>query len=273
MTRQRASLPLLVITGPVGSVKPTVADALSELLVNKGFPHAAIDMDRLRVTRPTPVDDPFGERAGRRHLAAFWPLLLQDWVRCVILADVVEDRAGYLRELATVAPGCRPTIVRLEVPMPEILRRLQSREGQNTLDWYRSRAPELQRIMDRGQVQDVLIEAGERSPAAIAGEIAELTGLHGSEVRRSAVQLGQGLRSLVQGGFGALVGAVDVLLEFGALHPPLVAPADLDALQVAAADQGVGLRGRDVEDVGHIRQGEKPFVRHGVRLPPRGTIG
>jgi predicted kinase len=171
MTSSPAEVRVVVITGPVGSGKTTIGDALSDLLADTGFRHSFIDMDRLRVTRPRPPGDPYGARAGWQHLAALWPLLLAEGARCVLLADVVEDRAGYLADLAAAAPGGRPAIVRLQVPMAVILRRLERRESPATLDWYRRRAPELQTIMEHGRVEDLLIDVGDRSPSEIAAEI------------------------------------------------------------------------------------------------------
>lgn len=166
-------VPLLVITGPVGSGKSSVAEALSKLLAANTITHALVDMDFLRVVRPTPPDDPFGEAGGRRNLAALWPLIVTDGARSVVLADVVEDRQAYLRAFAELLPAVPVTIVRLDVPMPVILRRIQAREAPETVGWYLARAPELQAIMQRGPVEDVLVDVGDRSPAEVAAEVLE----------------------------------------------------------------------------------------------------
>ena len=173
-------VPLVVITGPVGSGKSSVVEAVSKLLADNNFRHAVVDMDFLRIARPTPPDDPFGEADGRRNLTALWPLLVADGARSVVLADVVEQREEYLRAFAELLPGVPVTIVRLAVPMALLLRRIRAREPPETVAWYLARAPELQAIMDRGPVEDVLIEVGERSPAAVAAEIVERVAVSGS---------------------------------------------------------------------------------------------
>lgn len=82
-------------------------------------------MDYLRVGYPRPAGDPFGGRAGWRNLGLLWPHLLADGARCLLLADVVEDRAGYLASCAAQLSGSVVTIVRLDVPMPLIQRRIE----------------------------------------------------------------------------------------------------------------------------------------------------
>lgn len=128
-------------------------------------------MDQLRVGYPRPVGDPFGARSGWRNLGLLWPALLADGACCLLLADVVEDRAGYLSDCAHWLPGSVVTIVRLDVPMPLVLRRIQAREGADSVDWHLQRAPELQLIMERGQVEDELIDVQARTPTEVAAEL------------------------------------------------------------------------------------------------------
>lgn len=165
-------IPAVVITGPVGSGKSTIVDAMSELLGSWNVPHAAIDMDYLRWVFPHPPGDPFAAQLGYRNLAAFWPNLKDARVRCVLLADVVESREQ-VTEYASAMPGTTVVIVRLDVPLPVILDRLEGRERESTIEWYRNRAPELQGIMEREKVGDIVIDAGDRDPDDVAQEILE----------------------------------------------------------------------------------------------------
>ena len=169
-------IPALVITGPVGAGKSTTANALSELLGQRGIRHAVIDQDYLRWVHPHPEGDRFGMRLGLRNLAAIWPNLRATGLDCVILADVVEDRAQ-VAEYEAAMPGTAVTVVRLDVPMSIIVHRLEGRESDSTIDWYRHRAPELQGIMERGRVEDLLIDVGARPPHDVAREIARRAGL------------------------------------------------------------------------------------------------
>jgi adenylylsulfate kinase len=169
-------IPVLVITGPVGAGKSTTASALSEVLAPSGIRHAVIDQDSLRWVYPRPEGDPFGTRMGLRNLAAIWPNLRDAGIDCLIMADVVEDR-DQVADYEHAMPGADVTIIRLDVPMSLIVRRLEDRESETTIDWYRHRAPELQGIMERGRVEDLLIAVGERTPPEVATEIAARTGL------------------------------------------------------------------------------------------------
>jgi shikimate kinase len=169
-------IPVLVITGPVGSGKSTIVSALSEELERLAIQHAAIDMDHLRWVYPNPPGDAFAAQLGYRNLAAIWPNLQIVPLQCVLLADVVESRAQ-VDDYAAAMPGSDVIVVRLEVPMPLIMERLEARESEHSLAWYRSRAPELQAIMEREQVADLVIDVGQRSPADVALEILRRSGI------------------------------------------------------------------------------------------------
>ncbi|GAB2821190.1 DUF397 domain-containing protein [Lentzea nigeriaca] len=47
----------LLITGPVGVGKTTVAEAVGDVLAAAEVPHAVIDLDWLRCFRPSPADE------------------------------------------------------------------------------------------------------------------------------------------------------------------------------------------------------------------------
>jgi broad-specificity NMP kinase len=166
----------IVVTGPVGSGKSTTAAALSGLLEEHAVPHAMVDMDHLRWVYPTPSGDRFGVRLGYRNLAAIWPNLLAAGIRCAVLADVIESREQ-VRDYESAMPGADVTVVRLEVDSAELARRLHGRETPETIDWYLHRAPELQEIMEREGVGDIVVDVGSRDALAIAREIIDRIGL------------------------------------------------------------------------------------------------
>ncbi len=68
-------------------------------------------------------------------------------------------------------PGTRVTVVRLVVPIPLVLERLDGRETGESLAWSQHRAPELHGIQERARVGDVVIDVGQRSPGEVAEEI------------------------------------------------------------------------------------------------------
>jgi adenylylsulfate kinase len=169
-------IPAVVVTGPVGAGKSATVEAISTLLGHIPLRHVAIDMDYLRWVYPNPDGDRFGMQLGYRNLAAIWPNLIDVGIRCAVLADVVESR-GQVREYEAAMPGADVTIVRLRVSPEEIVRRLRDRQSPESLDWYLHRAPELEDILERAGVGDILIDAGSRDPLDIAREIIEKTRL------------------------------------------------------------------------------------------------
>ncbi len=161
-----------MITGPVGAGKSTVAGTVTDMLGDDGFVNAWIDMDFLRQVHPRSAGDPYGKELGYRNLAAIWPNLRDAGIRCALIADVVEDRSQSLESYLRAMPGSAPIIVRLDVPMSLVFDRLERRERtEDSLAWSKARAPELQAIMERGNVEDILIDVGDRAPHDIAREI------------------------------------------------------------------------------------------------------
>jgi adenylylsulfate kinase len=171
-----AGIQAIVITGPVGAGKSTTAAEVSRLLEGWSVRHALFDMDYLRWVYPSPEGDPFAAALGMENLAAIWPNVVDVGVSSVILADVVESR-NQTSEYERAMPGAVVRVVRLDVPIDQIAPRLKERETEETIEWYLKRAPELQGIMDREGVGDIVIDVGTRSATEVALEIIERTGI------------------------------------------------------------------------------------------------
>jgi aminoglycoside phosphotransferase len=67
-----APVPVLVITGPVGVGKSTIANEAAWLLRQADVSHALVDLDRIEQCWPVPADDPWNERVSHRNLACMW---------------------------------------------------------------------------------------------------------------------------------------------------------------------------------------------------------
>jgi predicted ABC-type ATPase len=63
---------VLILNGPVGVGKSTIANTVSEVLEQRGVPHALVEMDYLAAAYPRPDDDPFHQELAVRNLAAVW---------------------------------------------------------------------------------------------------------------------------------------------------------------------------------------------------------
>lgn len=161
----------IVITGPVGAGKSTIASTLSDLLAEHEIPHGVIDVDYLRWAFPRPEDDRFHAKLGMRNTAAVAANYREAGARVIVLADVVEHQ-GQRTEYEIAIPDAEVSIIRLRVPMELIADRLRGRESPASLEWYLHRAPELEAIMIERGIGDVVIDVGDRSPEEVAREIA-----------------------------------------------------------------------------------------------------
>src|SRR5262245_59226457 len=155
-------IPTLVITGPVGVGKTTVANALSERLNGLGKSHALVDLDSIRSCYPTPPDDPFHIALGLRNLGALWHNYHAIGTERLILVDVVEIHSAR-KAYQQAVPGAVIQIVRLGASLPTLLHRLEGRETGGSLLWHRRRAAELLALMNERQVEDILIQTDEKS--------------------------------------------------------------------------------------------------------------
>jgi adenylylsulfate kinase len=165
-----ANIPVLIVTGPVGVGKTTVAAALSELLQRAEIPHAVIDMDALRWCSPSPAYDPFHTALGLQNLAAVWPNYQAVGAGRLILVDIVESREDVGR-YAEAVPGAGIVVVRLRAPVPTIWHRLEGREVGEGLVWHRRRAVELVTQMEDAQVEDLLVDTDGRTVVDIAQDV------------------------------------------------------------------------------------------------------
>src|SRR5215831_6956173 len=91
-----APVPVLVITGPVGVGKSTIAAEAAWLLRQADVPHALVDLDRIEQCWPVPADDPWNERVAHRNLACVWVNYQQAGAGRLILTRVLEDRSPLL---------------------------------------------------------------------------------------------------------------------------------------------------------------------------------
>jgi chloramphenicol 3-O-phosphotransferase len=170
VSRQQPAIPVLVITGPVGVGKTSVAAAMSELLANATLAHALIDLDWLRWCSPSPSDDPFHIDLGLANLALVWANYYAAGAQRLILTDIVESRA-LLAQYQAAIPAASITVVRLQASLATIQRRLTGREVGSSLAWHQQRAAELVAQWDAQPVEDLRVDTEEKSALAIAEEI------------------------------------------------------------------------------------------------------
>lgn len=175
MTTDSGTVPLLLITGPVGAGKTTVAGEVSALLEQTGVPHAFVDLDHLRWAYPRLLADRFNVALGLRNLAAVWANYRAAGATHLILADVLERRealAGY----AAAVPGAAITVVRLRAAVATLHGRVRERETGAGLAWHLDRSAELAAQMERDRLEDFAVETDGRPVGAIAREVLDRSG-------------------------------------------------------------------------------------------------
>ena len=168
-------VPVLVITGPVGVGKTTVGLEVSGQLDQASVAHAFVDVDALRWCYPRPTGDRFRAALAMQNLAAIWPNFQRAGARRLVLADVLESRAE-LRRIETAVPGAGVRVVRLRASPSALAARVQQREQGLARGRLVERAAELAQLMDRVQVEDLLVQTDERTISELASEIVSWSG-------------------------------------------------------------------------------------------------
>jgi hypothetical protein len=119
---------VLLITGPVGVGKSTIAAEAAWLLRQADVPHALVDLDRIEQCWPVPADDPWNERVSHRNLACMWANFREVGADRLIFVRVLETRS-LLRRVTEAVPGAQITVVRLRAPLAVLHERIRSREA------------------------------------------------------------------------------------------------------------------------------------------------
>jgi hypothetical protein len=168
-------VPVLIVTGPVGVGKTTVAHEVGRLLRPSGVPYAVIDIDALAGSYPPPPGDGFNAQMAFRNLASVWRNYAEAGVQRLILAYVFETRQE-LEMVRQAVPGAELTVVRLHASHDELRERVAGRERGSSREWHLHRAVELAELMDRERVEDHLVHTDGRDVLEVAHAVAEQAG-------------------------------------------------------------------------------------------------
>lgn len=116
---------VLVISGPAGVGKTSVAHEASLHLQAAEVAHAVIDTDELDHLYPPPDDLP---TLAEQNLAAMWQAFAERGTRRLILVGVYLDRPSELEWIARAVPGAHFTLARLRASEAGLHARLRRRE-------------------------------------------------------------------------------------------------------------------------------------------------
>jgi hypothetical protein len=169
-----APVPVLVITGPVGVGKSTIAAEAAWLLRQADVPHALVDLDRIEQCWPVPADDPWNERVSHRNLACMWANFRQAGADRLIFARVLETRS-LLRRVTRAVPGAQITVVRLRASLAVLHERIRSREASDP-EWFLGAATHTAQVFEQAQVEDHLVDNENRPAAVVAEEVLHRVG-------------------------------------------------------------------------------------------------
>jgi adenylylsulfate kinase len=169
-----ASVPVLLVTGPVGVGKSSVAAAAAHLLREAGVPHALVDLAGIGAAWPVPDDDPWNERLTHRNLACMWANFRNAGAGRLLLARVLEHRS-LLRPIMEAVPGAAITVVRLRAPLAVVQTRIRHREAGDP-GWFLQAAAHTAAVLERAGVEDHLVDCQDRAVLEVAQEVLRLAG-------------------------------------------------------------------------------------------------
>lgn len=169
------SVPVLLITGPVGVGKSSALFEASRLLREASVPHAAVNLSQLAVAWPPPSDDPWNERLTHRNLACVWSNAHKAGAERLLLERVLEARS-LLRHVEAAVPGAQITVVRLRAPKDIVEARIRHRELGRDPSWFLAAATYLVETMEQSEVADHVVDTANRTVAEIAADVLRAAG-------------------------------------------------------------------------------------------------
>ena len=167
-------VPVLILSGSMGSGKSTVLSEASDLLAEAGVAHAAIDLDWLSIMHP--LQGVYGEELMFRNLAAIWPIYTAAGAERLLVARVVEDRSE-LQRYREAVPGAEPIVCQLTASIEIMRQRLHLREPGMFQEGALARSEALATILEHGHAEDFRVDNdGDRPIIEVSNEVLSRAG-------------------------------------------------------------------------------------------------
>jgi hypothetical protein len=163
------SVPVLIVSGPVGVGKSSVAHEMFDQLIDRDIAHAVIDLDAFGISWPYGEGDPYNERTALRNLASVWANYAASGVDRAIIARVVEAKAD-LAAYEEAIPGAEIQVCRLVASVGVLRERVRRREVGSSYEVLVRRSVELAESLEESGPTDFVVETSGRELADIATE-------------------------------------------------------------------------------------------------------
>ncbi len=171
------TIKVLVISGPAGVGKSTVAYELSRRFAEADVDHALIDSDELDRMYPEPPDL---WALSERNVAAVWAGFAERGARRLILVGVYLDRPLLLDSVRRAIPNAEFAIVRLVASEQTLRERVYRREiGPGAGEQFERTRRQLAALASDVRPEVHLVGTDGWSPADLASSIMELAGWRG----------------------------------------------------------------------------------------------
>jgi len=161
---------LLIISGPVGVGKTSIATRISSLLQEDNVPHSFVDLDWLTYTYPRTSADPFNNNIALETLETLWAQARKQGSKNLIISRVIEAK-GEADRIAQAVGISEMQLCRLKADDGTLLRRVRTRGVGTNLLWQEARSIELSAALERANFEDFSVETEDRSKIQIAKEI------------------------------------------------------------------------------------------------------
>ena len=166
-----AQVPVLVITGTMGSGKTTMLGEASDLLTARRMAHAAVDLDTLsmgHLPQASWADLPY------RNLASVWRTYAAAGATRLLIAEAIED-VSELHHIRETIPGAQIIVCRLKASLATMQARVSQREPGMCRDALVRRVADLEVLIDAAAVEHFSLATDDgRSITEVAREMLSL---------------------------------------------------------------------------------------------------